>query len=164
VSLDTLTQAAGVLAQCSTEARALSETWSERLPGRGPDFTELRRLITQAEQAVNTRLGPRKASAEPAAAPAALPGAAGAPGAAPTAQAPAVAARGFAGEVRSREDVIQAIDAICAYYGRAEPSSPLPLMLQRCRRLVTMTFTDILKELLPDSIANLQKIAGKLDG
>lgn len=75
--------------------------------------------------------------------------------------APAAALRG---EVRSRDDVLRAIDAICAYYARAEPSSPVPLLLQRCRRMVTMSFVDILKEMLPESVAGLQKIAGKTDG
>ena len=81
--------------------------------------------------------------------------------AAEAAEAPAVALRG---EVRSRDDVLRAIDAICAYYARAEPSSPVPLLLQRCRRMVTMSFVDILKEMLPESVAGLQKIAGKTDG
>ena len=77
------------------------------------------------------------------------------------AEAPTMALRG---EVRSRDDVLRAIDAICAYYARAEPSSPVPLLLQRCRRMVTMSFVDILKEMLPESVAGLQKIAGKTDG
>ena len=81
--------------------------------------------------------------------------------AAEAAEAPAVALRG---EVRSRDDVLRAIDAICAYYARAEPSSPVPLLLQRCRRMVTMSFVDILKEMLPESVAGLQKIAGKTAG
>jgi type VI secretion system protein ImpA len=68
------------------------------------------------------------------------------------------------GEVRTRDDVLCAIDAICAYYAKAEPSSPVPLLLQRSRRLVTMSFTDILKEMLPEAIPNLQKISGKTDG
>jgi type VI secretion system protein ImpA len=59
--------------------------------------------------------------------------------------------------------VLRAIDAICAYYARAEPSSPVPLLLQRSRRLVTMSFLDILKEMLPESVANLQKISGTTD-
>jgi len=40
----------------------------------------------------------------------------------------------------------------------------VPLLLQRCRRMVTMSFVDILKEMLPESVAGLQKIAGKTDG
>ncbi|MCL2447676.1 MAG: type VI secretion system protein TssA [Polyangiaceae bacterium] len=158
VPVETLTEAVRVLTLCSKEGRALSDAWSARLPGSGPDFSEFLRVLGQAEQAVKTRLASRQANGEGRDAPAdpltttAL------------STSPTPAPRGFVCEVRSRDDVVQALDAICAYYTRAEPSSPLPVMLQRCRRLVTMNFTDILKELLPDSIANLQKIAGKLDG
>jgi type VI secretion system protein ImpA len=147
-----LADASATLHRCSQEVRMLAEAWAERLPSSGPDFTELRKVIYQAEQAIKTRLDPRQA--EEANRPAAE-GPAAAADAAPTMPR---------GEVRSRDDVLRAIDAICAYYAKAEPSSPVPLLLQRSRRLVTMSFTDILKEMLPEAIPNLQKISGKTDG
>ena len=66
-------------------------------------------------------------------------------------------------EFGRRDDVLRAIDAICAYYARNEPSSPVPLLLQRSKRLVTMSFMDILKEIVPESVPNVQKITGKTD-
>ena len=45
------------------------------------------------------------------------------------------ASRRLSGEVETREDVIRAIDKICDYYDRHEPSSPLPLLLRRAQRL-----------------------------
>ena len=69
----------------------------------------------------------------------------------------------LAGEVNSREDVVRAIDKICAYYARFEPSSPLPLMLQRCKKLVPMTFLDILKEIAPNGLAQLEKVVCKTE-
>jgi type VI secretion system protein ImpA len=155
VTPEALAQATATLARCSQEAAALALGWSERLPSSGPDFTELRRTLAQAHQSVRTRMEQRQGDAAPAG-DAATNGAA-----AEAAEAPAAALRG---EVRSRDDVLRAIDAICAYYARAEPSSPVPLLLQRCRRMVTMSFVDILKEMLPESVAGLQKIAGKTDG
>lgn len=155
VTPEALAQATATLARCSQEAAALALGWSERLPSSGPDFTELRRTLAQAHQSVRTRMEQRQGDAAPA-------GDAATNGAASeAAEAPAAAIRG---EVRSRDDVLRAIDAICAYYARAEPSSPVPLLLQRCRRMVTMSFVDILKEMLPESVAGLQKIAGKTDG
>jgi type VI secretion system protein ImpA len=65
--------------------------------------------------------------------------------------------------VASREDVLQSFDDVCAYYARVEPSSPVPLLLQRCRRLIPLSFADALKELVPESLAALQKITGKTD-
>ncbi len=156
VAPDVLVQATATLARCSQEAAALALGWSERLPSSGPDFTELRRTLAQAHQSVRTRMEQRQGDpAQPAA-----EGNGGA--AAEAAEAPAGAT--LRGEVRTRDDVLRAIDAICAYYARAEPSSPVPLLLQRCRRMVTMSFVDILKEMLPESVAGLQKIAGKTDG
>lgn len=71
--------------------------------------------------------------------------------------------RALSGEVRSRDDVLRAIDAICKYYATYEPSSPLPLLLGRCKRLATMSFIEILKEMLPDALTQVQLIAGKTD-
>jgi type VI secretion system protein ImpA len=155
VSPEVLAQAVATLSRCTQEAAALAVAWAERLPSAGPDFTELRRALAQAHQAVKTRMDQRQGDAAGGSTDATN----GTP--AEAAEAPAMALRG---EVRSRDDVLRAIDAICAYYARAEPSSPVPLLLQRCRRMVTMSFVDILKEMLPESVAGLQKIAGKTDG
>jgi type VI secretion system protein ImpA len=65
------------------------------------------------------------------------------------------------GEPRSREDVVRALDGICAYYARNEPSSPVPLLLERCKRLVAMSFLDIVKDMVPDGLSTIQTIAGK---
>jgi type VI secretion system protein ImpA len=156
VTPEVLSQSAATLALCTQEASALALAWATRLPSSGPDFTALRSTVTQAEQAVRTRMEQRQGEAAPP-----TGEASSGAGAEPT-EAPAVPA--LRGEVRTRDDVLRAIDAICAYYGRAEPSSPVPLLLQRCRRMVTMSFVDILKEMLPESVAGLQKIAGKTDG
>ncbi|MEX2219527.1 MAG: type VI secretion system protein TssA [Phycisphaerales bacterium] len=64
------------------------------------------------------------------------------------------------GEIRSHQDVLLALDRICQYYERAEPSSPVPLLLQRAKRLVSRNFVDILSDLSPDSMAQFKLIAG----
>jgi type VI secretion system protein ImpA len=156
VTPEALAQATATLARCTQEAAALALGWAERLPSAGPDFTELRRTLAQAHQALRTRMEQRQGAAE-------ATGEA-TNGVASEGTGEAAPAAALRGEVRSRDDVLRAIDAICAYYARAEPSSPVPLLLQRCRRMVTMSFVDILKEMLPESVAGLQKIAGKTDG
>ena len=45
---------------------------------------------------------------------------------------------------------IRLLDRICEYYDRHEPSSPIPVLLRRCKRLVPMQFMDIVRELVPD--------------
>jgi type VI secretion system protein ImpA len=67
------------------------------------------------------------------------------------------------GEISSREDVIRALDKICAYYARQEPSSPIPLFLERCKRLVTMSFVDIVKDLVPDAMTQVEVLRGRTE-
>jgi type VI secretion system protein ImpA len=64
------------------------------------------------------------------------------------------------GEINSRTDVLRAIDKICEYYTRHEPSSPVPLLLGRARRLVAKNFLDIVKDLSPETLAQIQSLGG----
>jgi type VI secretion system protein ImpA len=143
-----LARAVQAVDQCNEGVRGIEAAWGSHLEGRGPDFSELRRILAQANQLMRARLEQRQPAAE---------GEAGTSGAAPSA-----GARGAArGELRSREDVVRALDGICDYYARNEPSSPVPLLLERCKRLATMSFLDIVKDMLPDGLQKLETIAGK---
>jgi len=72
--------------------------------------------------------------------------------------------RGLSGDILTREDVVKALDKICEYYARHEPASPVPVMAQRCKKLVTMSFFQILNELAPDGVKQAQLVMGKEDG
>ena len=67
----------------------------------------------------------------------------------------------ISGEIGSREDVLRTLDKIVAYYNRNEPSSPIPLFIERCKRLVTMSFKDIVKELVPDAVRQVEVLTGQ---
>jgi type VI secretion system protein ImpA len=89
------------------------------------------------------------------------------PGAAPSEAPAATAGAGQAGapapvsgEITSRADVVRMLEQICAYYQRSEPSSPVPLLLERARRLVPKNFFEIIEDLAPDGIAQLTVISG----
>jgi type VI secretion system protein ImpA len=69
----------------------------------------------------------------------------------------------LSGDILTREDVVKALDKICEYYARHEPASPVPLMAQRCKKLVTMSFFEILAEVAPESIKQAQLVVGKGD-
>lgn len=62
------------------------------------------------------------------------------------------------GKIESRDDVMQALDAIADYYRRREPSSPVPLALQRARNWVTLDFMAILKDIAPESIGEADRV------
>jgi type VI secretion system protein ImpA len=146
-----LKEAAAALERCVAEAKGLDESWAANLDGAGPNLTDLRRVLQQASDVV----GPRALALQAANGAAAHDAASADGGPAPRSGA------AFSGEPRSREEVIRALDAICAYYARVEPSSPVPLLLERCKRLVKMSFLDIVKDMLPDGLSNIETIAGK---
>lgn len=62
------------------------------------------------------------------------------------------------GRIESRDDVIRALDAIADYYRRKEPSSPVPVVLQRAREWVTLDFLTILKDIAPNSIDDAKRV------
>jgi type VI secretion system protein ImpA len=66
----------------------------------------------------------------------------------------------MSGSISSREEVVKAIDLIMAYYGRYEPSHPVPLLMARCKRLVMMSFVDIVKELVPEALKQVEALKG----
>ena len=77
----------------------------------------------------------------------------------------ALAAAGSpSGEIRTREDVVRALERISAYYAKHEPSSPIPLLVERCKRLVTMGFLDIIRELAPDGVRQIETLSGEKQG
>ncbi len=69
----------------------------------------------------------------------------------------------ISGEIRSRHDAALMMDKISEYFTKHEPSSPVPLLMQRAKRVATMNFLDILKDLAPDGLAQAKNIGG-IDG
>lgn len=122
---------------------------------QGPDFTGVARLLFHARQLIEPRIVQRRADEGGSPAPEA--------GEASGAPATSADARALRGDIVSREDVIRALDKICVYYERNEPSSPVPLLLQRAKRLVPLAFVDILKDLAPDGMKQIEMVAGKRD-
>ena len=75
-------------------------------------------------------------------------------------RAPAPAA-GLSGGVHSRDDVLKALNKVLEYYAAYEPSSPVPMLIRRAQRLVTMDFVDIIRDLSPAAIDQLRVIGGE---
>ena len=76
-------------------------------------------------------------------------------------QAPGAAHPGINGEIASRQDAVRVLDLVCSYLERHEPSNPAPLFIRRAQRLMTKNFVEIVKDLLPDSLSNLERLAGE---
>lgn len=67
------------------------------------------------------------------------------------------------GEIRSRADAVRAIDQVCAFLERSEPSNPAPLLLRRAQRLMTKTFVEIIEDLAPGGLEQVRTVAGIRD-
>jgi type VI secretion system protein ImpA len=61
-----------------------------------------------------------------------------------------------------REDALYLLELVAAYFRTNEPSSPAPLLIDRARRLATMDFIEILRDLAPDGMSQVQIVAGQL--
>jgi type VI secretion system protein ImpA len=70
---------------------------------------------------------------------------------------------GAPGQIRSRDDAIRSLDAVSEFFRRAEPSSPVPLFVDRAKRLIARDFLEVLAELAPDSLAAVKQVGGIRD-
>jgi type VI secretion system protein ImpA len=70
---------------------------------------------------------------------------------------------GAGGDIRSRQDAVQMLELVCKYMERHEPSNPAPLFIRRAQRLIQMNFVEIVKDLMPDSLSQLERLAGEIE-
>jgi len=126
----------------------------------GPDLSELAKLLREAQRYVD-RYTPQggSAAAEPEAA---VETQAAGDTAAPVARAGFATAASLTA-VTTRADAMRLLDLVLDYYRRYEPSSPLPLLVERARRLADKNFIDILRDLAPDSVTQAQLVTGARD-
>lgn len=72
----------------------------------------------------------------------------------------AVGAARLMGNVQSRDDAIRAIDMICEYLDRSEPTNPAQLLLRRARRVINQNFLQLMKELAPEALNEVARVMG----
>jgi type VI secretion system protein ImpA len=88
----------------------------------------------------------------------AVPGEPSGDGAAEDGESGVGATGSLSGGVHSRADVVRAIDAIADYYRQHEPSSPVPVLLERARAWVNLPFMDVIADILPNSVDDARKL------
>lgn len=131
----------GSLDQVTSIDRLLVDKVGDQAPDLKPlvvDLSEIRRILNQ-------KLAARGAPADVSAA---------------EPMAPAAVRPAFSGEIASRDDVARALERICDYYREHEPSSPIPLLLQRAKRLISKDFLEIIRDLAPAGAAEAESIGG----
>lgn len=114
-----------------------------------PDFDVLKGPIARTAKVVSDHLATR----------APAPGEAGADGAGASGGGATVAV----GAIRSREDALRALDAVAAFFRSNEPSSPVPLFVERAKRLVSKDFLAVLEDIAPDALAQAKSAGGVRD-
>jgi len=62
--------------------------------------------------------------------------------------------------INKRDDAIDGLDKIIGWFEKNEPSSPLPMLLRRAKRLSTMSFLDILRDISPEGVNQAVVIGG----
>ena len=131
------------------DIKAIDAVFNDQIPGLGPDLGPLMKALQKAVARLAQETGnDAEAVAEDDAT---TEG-----DAAPVAKAPS-------GAITSPRDVENALDRIMAYYATYEPSSPLPILLQRARRLVGADFLTIMKDVAPDGVSNVRLVGGLAD-
>lgn len=131
--------------------RAIDRVFSEHVGTAGPDLKPLLADIQELKKFLDAQFARRQ--------PQAVAGGDAAGGGATD----TIGVAADNGRINSPQDVLRRIDEICDYYARAEPSSPVPMLLRRAQRLVGMSFVDLMKDLAPSGINELKVISGKTD-
>ena len=64
------------------------------------------------------------------------------------------------GAIRSRQDAIRALDAAAEFFRRNEPSSPVPMFVERAKRLVAKDFLEVLADIAPEALPQARAAGG----
>ncbi|GGY16285.1 hypothetical protein GCM10008098_04420 [Rhodanobacter panaciterrae] len=132
-------------------AKAIDGIFNDRVGTAGPDFKNLLSDIYELKKFLEPQLAQRMPQEGSVEGDGVSDDGAGAGGG---------GVRASTGAISGPQDVMRRLDELCDYYTRNEPSSPVPLLLRRAKRLVGMDFMDLLKDLAPGGISELQVVSG----
>ncbi len=65
-----------------------------------------------------------------------------------------------ASAIRSRREAVQVLDAVASYFRSNEPNSPVPLLMERAKRWISMDFLAVLADIAPDALEQARRITG----
>jgi type VI secretion system protein ImpA len=65
------------------------------------------------------------------------------------------------GEIQSRQDALQMLDRVIRYLEQAEPGNPAPLLIARAKKLIGVSFLEIMADLAPNAIDTIETVTGK---
>jgi len=144
--LEGLKATADAIATALDQVAALDKILVDKAGSRAPELKPLVLDLNEVKRVLGEKLTIRGAAVPAAGADAAGSGSG--------------AVSVLSGEVGSRDDVIRTLDRLCEYYRRFEPSSPIPLLLQRAKRLVAKDFMEIIRDMTPSGVAEAELLGG----
>ncbi len=151
VGAEGVAELAGLFEQILADLTAIGEFFDDRAPESGaPQLDRLVDLLDHGKSIIKARL--------PAAAEGDEEGASGDPalqGAAPGATAAPP------GALQTRQDAIRALDRVARFFAETEPTSPVPLLLDRAARLAESDFLTIIEDLAPDALVQAKLLRGR---
>ena len=68
---------------------------------------------------------------------------------------------GVNAQINSREDAAKMMDKISEFYQKNEPSSPIPIFMERAKRLSKLSFMEIVADMAPDGLAQVKHLGGE---
>jgi type VI secretion system protein ImpA len=143
---------AGDLASAQATVSAIVRSVEAQVGNKAPDLRPLLRLLGVATIAAERMAPAADAALTEAGAPTGEPASAAVPS-----QLPAGAA---AGALRGREDVARELERLCQWLEQHEPGHPAPLLLRRAQRLMQMSFMEIIREMAPNGLDQVQTVVG----
>lgn len=154
---DKVAQVRTSVALSRTRLAELESALTERVGENGArfGFAEIDRFLSRVAETLGSFQGPSAESGGAMAVSAAASGET-------VAAAPSVSAA-VPGRVNNRADVEKLLDLIIDYYDRTEPSSPIPHMAKRMRKMVPMNFVQLMEELAPSGMKEFKIVAGVAD-
>jgi type VI secretion system protein ImpA len=142
--------ALGEAIAAGTEAvRSVAKLLDDKVGTAAPEFRPLQKLLHMLDDATKAALGQGETGADGTAAAAA----AGTGGV-------AVAAIAAPGTIATREDAARMLERVCDWFDRHEPSHPAPLLIRRAQRLMSKSFIEIIRDLAPDGLSQIERLAG----
>lgn len=140
------------LSAARTACEAIEQQVNDQVgSAQGVDLSALKQPLKQALQLLNQAVPGTNSSSDPEAV---------SEDNAPSVDAAAPAAPRPTGDIATRDDVLRSLDKILAYYTRHEPSSPLPVLLNRAKNLVHADFAAIVRNLIPDGMSQFENLRG----
>jgi type VI secretion system protein ImpA len=65
------------------------------------------------------------------------------------------------GEILNRQDALQTLDRVIRFLEQTEPGNPAPLLIDRAKKLIGVSFLEIMANLAPNALDTIETVTGK---